>query len=187
MSGRRRSGAPRPEPELGPQVGDERRRPPLPTPDAGRGLVRANLIGTAVFVAACVGEVVAPSGFTLVLVVVSLVWFVAGTVAFMAAYVIAIGRSRTEAIGMGGLFFLAGCAPRRTQVMMMAAWAIQIVVAFVVASLGVFTGAAFALLAPMFGIGIAGLWSARHGSFPPRVDPATPRRPPPPQQTGETS
>lgn len=187
MNRPQRSGRPRPEPQLGPQVGDERRRPPVPSPEAGRVLVRLSVIGTAIFVAACLGEIVAPSGFTIVLVVVSLLLFAAGTLAFIAAYVIAIGRSRTEAIGMGGLFFLAGCAPRRTQVVLMGTWAGQIVVAFVVASLGVFTGAAFALLAPMFGIGLAGLWSSRHGSFPPRVDPTEIRRPPPPHQQEEDS
>jgi hypothetical protein len=71
---------------------------------------------------------------------------------------------------MGGLYFLAGSAPRRVQVTLMGAWAVQIVVAFTVASMGMFTGAAFALLAPMWGIGLAGMWGARHGSFPPRVE-----------------
>jgi hypothetical protein len=168
--------AERREPEIGPQVGDERRRPPLADASAGRGLVVANVVGVAVFVAVAVAEALATGPFTLagpytyVLIVVSLVEFALGSLAFLWAFGIAVLRSRAEAIGMGGLYFLAGSAPRNVQVWMMGAWTIQIIVAFTSASLGMFTGAAFALLAPMWGIGLAGLWSARHGSFPPRVE-----------------
>jgi hypothetical protein len=173
--------AERREPEIGPQVGDERRRPPLPDASVGRRLVVANLVGIAVFVVVAAVEALATGPFavagpfTLVLIVVSLVEFALGSAAFLWAFAVAVSRSRTEAIGMGGLFFLAGSAPRSIQVWLMGAWAIQIAVAFTVASLGVFTGAAFALLAPMWGIGLAGVWGARHGSFPPRVVPGSDR------------
>ena len=162
-------------PEIGPQIGDERRRPPLPDASVGRPLVVVNVVGVVVFVVVAVVEALATGPFTVagpftyVLIVVSLLQFALGSLAFLWAFGVAVSRSRTEAIGMGGLFFLAGSAPRKVQVWTMGAWAIQIVVAFTVASLGVFTGAAFALLAPMWGIGLAGLWGARHGSFPPRV------------------
>lgn len=190
MSGPRRS---RPEPELGPQVGDERLRPPVADPATGRGLVRFDVAGVALFVVVAVAASVAPDALTGVLLVVSLVQFAVGSLAFLWAYAVAVSRSRTEAIGMGGLFFLSQSSPRRVQVVMMVAWAVQIVVAFIPASLGVFTGAAFALLAPMWGIGLAGLWAARHGVFPPAVrpslrraapDPATPAPPPPPGGDG---
>lgn len=134
----------------------------------GRVLVATNVVGTVFVVAGSVAATVAPAAFTLTLIVVSLVAFAAGTAAFLAAYAIAISRSRHDAIGMGGLYFLAGSAPRRTQVVMLGCWAVQIVVAVVAASLQVFTGVAFVLLAPMLGIGLAGLWGARHGEFAPR-------------------
>ena len=159
----------RPEPELGPQVGDERRRPPLAPPDAGRWIVMADVAGTVVFTLVGVAQVLSASVFTLPLIVLSLVGFAVGSAAFLWAFAVAVSRSRAEAIGMGGLYFLGGSAPRRVQVVVLAAWLVQILVAFVVASLGVFTGAAFALLAPMWGIGLAGMWGARHGAFPPRV------------------
>ena len=166
---RRDGGRRRPSPELGPQVGDERRRPPLASPDTGRWVVVTDVVGTVLLVGVGTAQVLAPSVFTLPLIVVSLVGFVVGSVTFLWAFAVAVSRSRAEAIGMGGLYFLSGSAPRRVQVVVLAAWFVQIVVAFVVASLGVFTGAAFALLAPMWGIGLAGLWGARHGAFPPRV------------------
>lgn len=131
--------------------------------------MRADVVGTALLVVVGTAQVIAPSVFTLPLIVVSLVGFAVGSVTFLWAFAVAVSRSRTEAIGMGGLYFLSGSAPRRVQVVVLVAWVVQIIVAFVVASLGVFTGAAFALLAPMWGIGLAGLWGGRYGVFPPRV------------------
>ena len=161
----------RPEPELGPQVGREDERPPLAEPDAGAGIVRADEVGTAAFVVAAVAGVLAPDALALPVVVVSLALFFAGTVAFLWAYAIAVGRSRADAIGMGGLFFLSGSAPRTVQRRMMALLAVQVVVGLAAASIRIFTGVAFAVLVPMYGIGLAGLWGARHGAFPPRVLP----------------
>jgi hypothetical protein len=106
----------------------------------------------------------------IVVVIVSLVLFALGTVAFLAAYARAIGRSRYEAIGMGGLFFLAGSAPRSVRVQLMASFVIQIAVAFLSASLRIYTPVAFGLLVPMYGLGLMGLWGARHGTFEPRDD-----------------
>lgn len=176
MSDRADASRRRPSPDLGPQVGDERRRPPLAPPDAGRRVVTADVVGTIVFALVGSAQAVAPATFTLPLIVVSLLGFAVGSVAFLWAFAVAVSRSRSEAIGMGGLYFLSGSAPRRVQVVVLVAWLVQIVVAFVVASLGVFTGAAFALLGPMWGIGLAGLWGARHGVFPPRVVASGPDR-----------
>jgi hypothetical protein len=167
-------------------------------PGTGRGLIGVDVAGVAAFVVVAVAAAVAPDAMTGVLLVVSLVQFAVGSLAFLWAYAVAVSRSRTEAIGMGGLFFLSQSAPRRVQVVMMVAWAVQIVVAFIPASLAVFTGAAFALLAPMWGIGLAGLWAARHGVFPPAVRPShrrstpapdrpAPDRPAPPPPGGDGS
>jgi hypothetical protein len=136
----------------------------------GSALVTVDLVGTVVFVVVALAGALGPAWLTLPVVVVSLVLFAVGTVAFLWAYAVAIGRSRFENIGMGGLFFLAGSAPRSVQVQMMGAFAAQVVVALVAASLQVFTGIAFAVLAPMFGLGLAGLWSARHGTFTSRAE-----------------
>lgn len=159
----------RPDPEFGPQVGIESQRPALAAATEGSWIVRCNVWSTVVFVVLAIGATIWPRPFTLAVIVVSLAMFTVGTIAFLWAYGLAIGRSRTEAIGMGGLFFLAASAPRRVQVLMMAPWVVQIVAAFVAASVHIFTGIAFALLAPMLGLGLAGLWGGRYGSFPPRA------------------
>ncbi len=98
----------------------------------------------------------------------ALIMFTVGCVAFLWAFAVAVERSRTETIGVGGLFFLAGCAPARVQRSMLAALALQATVPVVVAVIRPFT--AFAVLAPMWALGLAGLWGARHGTFPARVD-----------------
>ena len=89
----------------------------------------------------------------------------------------AIGRSRTDLIGMGGLFFLAGSAPRAVQRSLWASLAVEVVVAVATAAARPFTPLAFGVLAPMFGLGVMGLWGAKFGTFPPRPpEPARPSR-----------
>jgi len=111
-----------------------------------------------------------------------LVLFALGGIAFLWAFAIAVERSRREAIGVGGLYFLAGCAPRSVQVSMLAALAVQSTVPVVVAVIRPFT--AFGVLAPMWALGLAGLWGARHGRFPRRSEGPHERRPAGPGTAG---
>lgn len=144
-----------------------------PTNDEkGARLVRASWMGTAVFVVAAVIGV-ANLDFVVITVATSLILFAIGTAAFLLAYAKAISRSRYEAIGMGGLYFLVGSASRRTQVLLLSSLAVEIVVALVAASVRIYTPVAFGLLVPMYGLGLAGLWGATYGEFPPRE--STPR------------
>jgi hypothetical protein len=134
---------------------------------AGARIVKASIAGTALFVvAAAIGTIWLD--LVAVLVFVSIVLFVIGTGAFLVAYLKAIGRSRYEAIGMGGLFFLAGTAPRRVQVLLLGSFAVEVVVSLVAATVRIYTPVAFGLLTPMYGLGLVGLWGATYGEFPPR-------------------
>jgi hypothetical protein len=135
----------------------------------GGGIVRASLVGTAVFTIVAVGAVVAPV-LQLALVIVSVGLFAAGVVTFLLAFARAVERSRHEAIGMGGLFFLVGSAPGAVQVRLLGALAVQVVVAFAAASIRIYTPVAFGLLVPMYGLGLAGLWGSTYGTFGPRRD-----------------
>ena len=139
----------------------------------GRRIIQASWIGTAVFtVAAVVGGVVA--GWPRkVAVVTDLTLFVIGCGLFLAGYWQAVQRSRTNEIGIGGLFFLAGkgTAPGRVKVHLLGSMAAQLVIAIVTASVWPFSELAFGLLVPVFGLGCTGLWSARYGHFGPRLDP----------------
>jgi len=129
--------------------------------------------GTGVFVVVAVTAVVVDAVRPLA-VAVSLVLFALGTAAFLWSYAVAINRSRTDAIGIGGLYFLAGdTAPADVRRSMMASLAVQTIVALATASARPFTSLAFGILVPVFGLGLAGLWGARYGIFEPRAEPTT--------------
>ncbi len=131
----------------------------------GQGIIRASDVVTVVFSVVAVVSAIFLDHLNALIVVVSLALFAAGCVAFLWAYAIAVQRSRTDAIGIGGLFFLQGSAPKAVQVRLLGALTVQVVVGVATAAVHPFTSAAFAVLAPMFGLGIAGLWGARYGHF----------------------
>jgi len=145
------------------------------TDDAPAALIdRAAVWGTGVFVVTnVVAALVKPAEW--VALVVDLALFVAGTVVMLWALVVAANRSREREMTMAGIFFLQGCAPRDVQRRLLGTFAAQIVVAFAVAIAHPSSSLAFAILVPVYGIGVAGQWGARYGTFPPRK-PATPRR-----------
>lgn len=137
------------------------------------GLAKISWAGTLVFVATAVPAALEVDVFQLPAAIVALTLFGLGILANLWALAIAIDRSRVDAIGMGGLFFLAGSAPRSVQLHLMSSLAVQVVCGFVTASLRPFTSLAFGILVAMFGLGVAGLWGAKHGEFDPRVEQPT--------------
>lgn len=149
--------------------------PPPETP--GRRIITVSRLGTVVFTVTATAAVVDRDAFGLVNVVVSLALFSVGCVVFLWAFGIAVSRSRTDAIGIGGLYFLQGTAPRRVQAALLVPLAVQVTVALVAAGLRPFTSLAFGVLVPMFGLGQAGLWGARHGLFGSRFSSEGPDRP----------
>jgi tetrahydromethanopterin S-methyltransferase subunit C len=95
--------------------------------------------------------------------------FLAGCALFMIDLVLAAARSRDDAMGIGGLFFLAGSAPRGVQRHLLGSLAVQVVVAVGAAALDPFTPLAFGTLVPTIGLAFCGLWAVRHGLFPART------------------
>jgi hypothetical protein len=136
----------------------------------GALLITASWTGTAVFTLTSAVSVFSTT-FRPVGVASALVWFALGCVVFLWAYVISLERSRTEELAVTTIYFLAGSAPRSVRLSLMASLAAQLIIAFAAASLRPFTGLAFGILVPMYGLGVAGLWAARHGTFPPRRNP----------------
>jgi hypothetical protein len=158
--------------------------PAVPDSPTATRLVWVSWLGTGALALTAVPAAVAPGLFVGVAVIVSLVLFTVGVVAFAWAYLVAIGRSRTDLLGMGGLFFLAGSAPRSVQRNLVGSFIIEVVLALATASARPFTPVAFAILAPMYGLGVMGLWGAKFGTFPLRPpDPPRPGR----RRTGATS
>ncbi|MDZ7677095.1 MAG: hypothetical protein U5K29_00930 [Acidimicrobiales bacterium] len=135
---------------------------------AGGAPGRASWAGTGALTVASMLGVVAIDTFAPLVVWLSVGLFAIGCVLFFVAYSIAVGRSRTEAIGVGGVYFLAGSAPRRVRRSLMGSLVAQCLIAVAVIVLAPFTSLVMVSMAPMFGVGCAGLWGARHGTFPPR-------------------
>ena len=149
--------------------------PPAPPgwEHAGGAIVRASLVGTAIFTVTSVAGAIAPDVFRYVAATTSLVLFALGCVIFAWSYALAVARSRTDEIGIGGLYFLVGpTAPVVVRRRLMGLFAIEVVVALVAAGVRPFTPLAFGTLVPIYGLALAGLWGARHGRFGPRVAPS---------------
>lgn len=136
----------------------------------GNTLLVTDLGATLVLVLVLIAAVIAPAGAGTIAAVVSLVLFVVGCGLFLWAYGAAVQRSRTDAIGIGGLFFLTGTAPDAVRRRFLVLLTVQVVAALAAAAARPFTAVAFGTLAPMFGLGAQGLWAARYGRFDPRED-----------------
>jgi hypothetical protein len=158
----------------------DRERPAPPRPDVpdthdGDAIITASWIGTGAFTVTAVAASVAPDALSVVSVPVAVVLSVVGVAAFAVAYLVAVDRSRTDLIGIGGLFFLVGCAPQRVARHLMASLAVEVLVSLATGMVGFATTGstatnplAFGILTWIYGLGLAGLWGARHGRFPPR-------------------
>jgi hypothetical protein len=146
----------------------------------GGRILSVNRWTTGLFVLVSVLAAAVPEPFEVIAVPVDLAMFVLGCVAFLWAYTVAIGRSRYDEVSVGGAFFLAGdVAPPAVARELRVVLAIQVVVAVAAAAVRPFTAVAFAVLAPMAGLGLMAWWGARHGRFPAR---RPPDEAPPPAQ-----
>ena len=143
----------------------------------GNGIVRANSVLTGLFgVSTLLAAALFDSPWKAVAVVVDVVCFTVGVVAFLWGYWNAVQRSREEEIGVAALYFLLdGIAPRGVAVRMNSMLAFQVVWAVTTAIWRGSTNGkpgstlAFGVLVPMLGLGLNGLWGAFHGTFGPRV------------------
>ncbi len=139
--------------------------PPL----EGTGILRLVVGGTLLLGFTGLLAAIFEGMFTGVYVAVAALEFVVGTIVFGLAFLRAIDRSRTEAIGVGGLFFASGTAPARVQLILMLSLTAQIAISMAVAWVHLYTALAFGVLAPMWALGLTGLWVAAYGTFPERA------------------
>ena len=133
----------------------------------GRAIIVASWVATALFGVVSVPAVIDPERFVALFFGVSVVLFFTGCAVFVLDLVLAAARSRDDAMGIGGLFFLVGSAPRPVQVHLLGSLAAQVVVAVVAAALHPFTPLAFGTLVPTVALSLCGLWAVRHGLFEP--------------------
>jgi hypothetical protein len=137
--------------------------------EPGATLVNLVFLGTGVLVATSAAAAAAPDTFGTIHAGLSVVLFAVGTAAMLWAYALGVSRSRTDLVTVPGLFFLAGdVAPPATRRALRVATIVEVVAVVAAASMRPFTEVAFGILAPMFGLGLMGMWGGRHGAFPDR-------------------
>lgn len=133
--------------------------------NAGRGIIRFGWVANALFLVTAVPAAAGVDAFEGVAIVVALVLFFIGMGAFVYAFAVAAARSANgDNVAVANLYFLQGSAPRSVQHQFLA----MFVVCFVIAVATV-VWAPFGFLVPMLPLGLAGVWAARYGTFPPRL------------------
>lgn len=138
--------------------------------EPGANIQRAAVWGTALLVMTSAGAAALPHSIGVVHAVVSCVLFAAGTGALLWAYLVGLGRSRTETVSLSGLFFLTGeAAPAQVRRLLRVLLGVEVVAAVAAASVRPYTVVAFGILAPMYAMGLMGMWGARHSEFPDRA------------------
>ena len=132
--------------------------------------MRASWAGTAALTVTSVAAAITKATpLEVVAVVVDLLLFAAGCVLFLMAYARAVQRSRHERIEVAGVYLMMGdSAPREARRHLLGSMTAQIVVALVTAAVDY--PLAFGILVPTYGLALAGLWAARHGTFPAKVN-----------------
>lgn len=134
----------------------------------GSAIGTASVSGTGLFIMGSAAAVLW-TPFRKPLLVADVALFVIGCAVFLAAYVRALDRSRTSEIGLGDLFFLGGgTAPVAIRRLLLRSLLAEVVVALLAAFARPYSELAAGILVPVYGFGLATLWSARHGTFPPR-------------------
>jgi hypothetical protein len=119
---------------------------------------------TAVFAAVTIPVALGASSLEGVAIAISLAFFVASLGIWAYAFAVAVARNAAgDDINVPSLFFLSGSAPARVRRHLFGSLAVSVVVAVVTV-----TANPFSALVPMLALGLAGLWAARHGTFPPR-------------------
>lgn len=140
-----------------------------------QSVLRAAKYGTIAFVAGSIAAVAYPQVFGRLVAAVDVVLFSIGCVLFFVAYARAIARSRSEAIGIGGLYFLAGdSATPEVRRVLVGCLVVQVVVALAAAFARPYSVLAAGVLVPVFGLGLCGYWASRYGMFPSRDAPPRP-------------
>ena len=102
---------------------------------------------------------------------VALLLFLVSVGVFVYAFALALARSsRGDNVAVANLFFLQGSAPKPIRHKFL--WLFLVCLAITV---GTAAWDPFGVLVPMLPVGLAGMWAARYGVFPPRPV-AAPRR-----------
>jgi hypothetical protein len=134
-------------------------------PTEGRAIIGFGWAANLVFFVTAVPSAAGVDAFEGVAIVVALVLFFVGLGAFVYAFAVAAARSANgDNVAVANLYFLQGSAPRAVQHQFLAMFVVCLVIA-----MATVVWAPFGFLVPMLPLGLAGVWAARYGTFPPRL------------------
>lgn len=134
-------------------------------------LTRVAVLATLTHLGATGASLVGDSTVRSAMVVVFAALFLAGVGACVAAFFVAINRSRHELVDLGGAFFLVGgviAADAKKRLFLL--WGAQVVIGVGAASVAPLTAVAFSVLVPLIGLGIIALTGSLCGDFPSKPD-----------------
>ncbi len=138
----------------------------------GRGIIASGWLANVLFAATAIPVAVGVDDLLGVAIGVALLLFLVSVFVFVYAFALALARSsRGDNVAVANLFFLQGSAPKpiKRKFFWMALVCLVIAVATVAWD-------PFGVLVPMLPVGLAGMWAARYGVFPPRQAGQPPRR-----------
>ena len=131
----------------------------------GRAIVRFGWIANLVFAVTAIPAALGVDFMLDVAIGVSLILFLIACGAFLYAFGVGIARSaRGDNVAVANLFFLQGSASRDVQRTFIAMFVVCLVIA-----VATIVNEPFGILVPMLPPGLAGVWAARYGKFPPRA------------------
>jgi hypothetical protein len=137
----------------------------------GRGIITFGWIANVLFAATAIPVAAGVDDLLGVAIGVALLLFLVSVGVFVYAFALGLGRStRGDDVAVANLFFLQGSAPKPVRRAFL--WLFLVCLAI---TAGTAAWDPFGVLVPMLPVGLAGMWAARYGVFPPRPV-AQPRR-----------
>lgn len=131
----------------------------------------ASWVSVALFAAIAVPDALGVDALDGAAAGVCLALFLGSIPVWIYAFAAAVARTaRGDDVAVASLFFLQGSAPRDVQLHLMGSLVVCLAVTAATAAAD-----PFGVLVPMMPLGLAGLWGARHGRYPPRPA-GSPRR-----------
>jgi hypothetical protein len=137
----------------------------------GRGIVAVGWIANALFAVTAIPVALGLDDVLGVAIGVALFLFLVAVGTFVYAFGVGLARStRGDNVAVANLFFLQGSAPKPVKRDFLILFLVCLAI-----TVGTAAWEPFGVLVPMLPIGLAGVWAARYGVFPPRR-PAPSRR-----------
>jgi hypothetical protein len=133
---------------------------------AGASIIAASTVTTALYAVAVGWDAAGLAGGNALAIGTGLALFVLALVVWVVAFARALVRStQGDDLAVASMFFLQDAAPRGVKVRLLGIAAVMLVLTIVTLATN-----PVGFLVNMLPIGFAGLWGARHGTYPERTD-----------------